>query len=193
MNLYKKIFPKKNSLFIVIHVVSKKQANENVKIAFESGADGVFLINHSSGYESLIEIYREIKQQYPNFWIGLNLLDLSASAVLDYVPNNASGLWVDNIGLNEEHDCINYIAQKNWVQKQEKYQEMIYFGSIAFKYQKEVKQLDWVACLAKEYADVVVTSGDRTGSPPNLHKIKTIRKNIDHSPLAIASGITRRM
>ena len=67
---------------------------------------------------------------------------------------------------------------------------MIYFGSIAFKYQKEVKQLDWVACLAKEYADVVVTSGDRTGSPPNLHKIKTIRKNIDHSPLAIASGIT---
>lgn len=191
MNLYKKIFPKKNSLLVVIHVVSEKQASENVKIAFESGADGVFLINHSSDYGSLLKIYREIRWQYPTFWIGLNLLDLSASAALDAVPDDASGLWADDAGLNEAHDDIAWKAKINWAKKQEKKDwKRLYFGSIAFKYQKEVKQLDLIARSATKYTDVIVTSGDKTGSPPDLTKIKTIRENIGDFPLAIASGIT---
>lgn len=191
MNLYKKIFTKRNSLFVVIHTVSEKQASENVKIAFESGADGVFLINHNSDYKNLLEIHREIRRQYPMFWIGLNLLDLSVLSALDAVPDDTSGLWVDDAGLNEAYDDIAWKAKVNLAKKQEKKDwKGLYFGGIAFKYQKEVKQLDLIARSATKYADVIVTSGDKTGSPPDLAKIKTVRDNIGDFPFAIASGIT---
>ena len=43
--------------------------------------------------------------------------------------------------------------------------------------------------LAIKYIDVITTTGDRTGSPADLNKIKTMYKSANGHPLAIASGI----
>lgn len=191
MNLYKKIFPKKNSLLIVVHAESQEQVERNIKIAFEAGADGVFLVNHRIGFDLLLKIYEEIRDQYPNFWVGLNFLDLSASESLNIIPNNASGLWVDDAGVYEDRSDPIQIARMNWdTRSWNKDWIGLYFGGVAFKYQRKVSNLALAAKCAMPYMDVITTSGDATGHAPEIEKIMKIREAIGDFPLAIASGIS---
>lgn len=66
----------------------------------------------------------------------------------------------------------------------------LWFAGTAFKYQKEVRDLAQVAKLAKKFSDVITTSGDRTGNPPSVEKLRIIREAIGNHPLANASGTT---
>ena len=66
----------------------------------------------------------------------------------------------------------------------------LYFGGVDFKYHTPEKNLPKISALAKNYMDVVTTSGVATGKAPDIHKIETMRKAIGDFPLAVASGIT---
>ena len=70
--------------------------------------------------------------------------------------------------------------------------EGLYFGGVAFKYQREVppEKLGDAAKLASKYMDVVTTSGPGTGRAAAVEKIATMKKALGDFPLAIASGIT---
>lgn len=191
MHLYKKIFPKKNSLLTVVHAESQEQVERNIKIAFESGADGAFLVNHRIGFDLLLKIYESVRCQYPDFWIGLNFLDLTASESLNIVPDDASGLWVDDAGIYEDRNNPAQIAYMNWnVRSWNKDWRGLYFGGVAFKYQRKVSNLALAAKCAMPYMDVITTSGDATGYAPEIEKILKIRETIGDFPLAIASGIS---
>lgn len=176
-------------LYPVVHVETFSQAMDNVNLAHESGADGVFLINHSIGYDKLLHIHSTIAGAFKDFPIGINCLDLSPAEVISIVGNAAPMIWTDNAliveGREEQPDAqaVKDLFAKAGYQGQ-------YFGGVAFKYQKPVKDLESVTKIASQYVDVVTTSGAATGVAAPLEKLKRMKAILGEKFLAIASGIT---
>jgi len=194
MSAFKSRFQDKHAFLAVVYVEGGAQALRNVKIAHEEGADGVFLINHSIPYLSLIECYTMIKQKFPEFWIGLNCLDLGRNAV-EYIPKETEGLWVDNAGVNEIYRGLDRTfsldeAKKFAAIRQKSGWNGIYFGGVAFKYQNPVINARAAAKVSSSYVDVITTSGKGTGQEPDLDKIRDMSLGAGNTPLAVASGIT---
>ena len=185
---YRKTFPKPNTLLMVVHAVNPAQVHDNVNIAYNEGADGVFLINHRIPAQALKDIYEEARNLYPTWWVGLNFLDLLTQEALAFAPPCASGLWADNAGVHESGD--DPCADAKAISAVREQFPGLYFGGIAFKYQAPVQNAAEVARLAVPYVDVLTTSGEATGHAPSVEKIQTMRNAVGSHPLAIASGIT---
>lgn len=69
----------------------------------------------------------------------------------------------------------------------------LYFGGVAFKYQRAVAPEDWGAAAVQAAAmgvHAVTTSGPATGEPASVEKVKAIRSALRDHALALASGIT---
>jgi hypothetical protein len=190
---YRKIFPKKHTFLPVIHVESTPQAIRNTLIAFNEGADGVFLINHSVEAKYLYRTYQAVRDYHPHKWIGLNWLDLFPRDALGMMRPGMGGMWVDAAGIKEdppEAEESRQFAELKGDWEDAWGASFLLFGGVAFKYQKAVKDFARVAKLAKPYMDVITTSGEGTGHAPGVDKIHTMKKANPAHPLAIASGIT---
>ena len=193
MGDYRKVFAKRHTFLTVIHTDNHWQVIENVAISKDNGADGAFLINHVKPAHLLIEIYAKAREKFPNYWIGLNALDLTPTELLKRTPKellrSLNGVWSDNIGLasglaeNFRHYCENEIGWHG-----------LYFGGVAFKHQHDFtndpQKAAYTALKALSFVDVITTSGAATGTPPPVEKIKAMKREIDDTPLAIASGLT---
>ena len=83
-------------LLVVVHAYSYQQVERNVSIALNAGADGVFLIAGKMNWETLCDCAQWLRPQFPDAWIGLNLLDLEPKAAFEKMPHGINGLWVDN-------------------------------------------------------------------------------------------------
>lgn len=189
MNLYRETFPKKNTLLTVIHVMNSQQAIQNARISYENGADGIFLINHNVTHKVLIDIFYEVKHNFPYLWMGINCIDLGTRA-LGVIPKSCKGLWVDNAGINELHENPTALAEQFVQDRKASCWEGIYFGGVAFKYQTHVDDIEKVAQLAIPYVDVITTSGEASGIVADVSKILKMRQVIGDHPLAMASGVT---
>lgn len=176
----------------VVHVMDIEQTLHNVQIALWNGADGVFLISHGyAEYGKLIDIYTVVRKRFQNFWIGLNFLDLSTMEAVLRVPANADGLWTDNAWI-DEGSTTQAAAEAIWdARKRRTDWKGLYFGGVAFKYQKKSSNATQAARLATSFMDVVTTSGDATSSAPSVDKITAMRKAVGSRPIAIASGIAK--
>ena len=77
-------------LIIVIHcrAADSEHAKEQTKIAVDNGADGVFLIHHGGRHDSLLEIYENVRAAFPNLYMGLNFLGVSADAAYKALPDS---------------------------------------------------------------------------------------------------------
>ncbi|MEM8862218.1 MAG: BtpA/SgcQ family protein [Chloroflexota bacterium] len=183
-------------LLPVIHVLNAEQAVANADIAFESGCDGVFLINHEDehgvrklNFEALLSIHAVVRQHFPHKFMGVNCLDLEAAEVFQYLNEGVSAVWVDNAEI-DEHSENQIEADKILRAKHEARWNGMYFGGVAFKYQRNVDNLEAAAKIASNYVDVITTSGPATGQAASISKIRQIKQTINEIPLAIASGIT---
>lgn len=182
----------------VIHVTDGQQALRNVAIARDAGCDGVFLINHESSWENLRAVFDEVVDQHFDWWIGVNCLDLLPAKVFDRFPE-ADGVWADNAGIFENRDAQPYATSVRLAQQDSSFKGL-YFGGVAFKYQRQVQVSNLTAAAKKaaEYMDVVTTSGPKTGKSAPLDKIRAMQEALrvevqwgaEKTPLAIASGIT---
>lgn len=180
------IFGRKRVLLPVIHVINELQAMRNIEKAVWAQTDGVFLINHDIRSNMLITIYRYVRARYKNLWMGINFLDLNPKeAARQAISIGVDGLWIDDAGLYEGM-TNNPISREEFLGQWKGF----YFGGVAFKYQREVRDVATVASMAKDVVDVVTTSGTHTGSSPAMSKIITMRDAIGDIPMAIASGIT---
>ena len=171
----------------VVHCVDPHEkggighALSNVKIARENGADGVFLIGHDMFCSDLCYIYSQVRKQHPDFWIGINFLDVDTNAPVRYADlislncSSVDAYWTDHTPLIRPD-----LKQKA-------------FAGVAFKYmnpKERGKSLEEACEKITWYADVATTSGDKTGSPPTLEKLKMIKDLLpDWIPLAVASGV----
>lgn len=166
-----------NRLYPVIHVRSHHHAIESARIALDSEADGVFLINmgdisNELLYEAFMDTYYLFSDE---FEVGVNFL-----TPLNQIPVNipiGSMLWSDSMdGYDNKKIDISTVS---------------FYIPYAFKYQPQpkvvgsIENLQWVEARG----DVITTSGNRTGNPPSLEKIQAIY-NVATKPLAIASGIS---
>lgn len=179
-------------LYPAIHVRDIKQAKEQTSLVLnEGGASGVFLVNNGGLVTpgKLLWIAEVIKQNFPNHFIGVNPLGMGTKEALTCVlmqDGAFDGLWVDDGGIRESATSAYLI---DGLESALQNCDSVYFGSIAMKYQPEVRNLSAVAKLAARYFGVVTTSGEKTGTPPSVEKVKTIRDVIGTKKLALASGM----
>lgn len=186
-------------VFPVIHINGMSQALEQAELCYESGADGIYLIDHnsSSDIEPLVQTYNAVDEHYPGRFIGLNLLQLSSghnafSFIYNAMQNGRilrlpDSIWQDDarphryglMNLREEHPELVAIR---------------YLGGVAFKYTLTYTEHPGIAAteamLLAPNVDVVTTSGERTGDAPNVEKIKAMKEAIGSKKLAVASGIS---
>lgn len=193
MNRFYEVFGRRPVVLPVIHVVSERLALESVLVAQEAGSDGVFLINHRMPSQEFLAIYESVAGKVPGFWIGINCLDLSAEEIFNEIFRRRwfklSGLWVDN-PMVDERSGSTFVAEKiNSLRRRSEWRSL-YFGGVAFKYQRPVLELERAAMLAASYMDVITTSGPGTGLAAEVEKIRRMKAAIEDKPLAIASGIT---
>ena len=87
----------------VIHVDSEEQAIENAKIAFGSGADGLFLFSHIRDTSAFADIYDAVREQDPAKWIGLNFgPQLGAVDTLDWIHHKrVDGVWLSHAQIGD--------------------------------------------------------------------------------------------
>ena len=137
----------------------------------------------------LLQIHRAARKRFPDWWIGVNCLDLTPAQVFEAIPDDVSGIWVDNALIDERMDrqpdaeAVQSIRQtRGW--------PGLYFGGVAFKYQRAVSDVARAARVAAGCMDVVTTSGPATGQPAHRQKIAAMKAAIGQKPLAIASGIS---
>lgn len=184
MNKILNVFGQNYVFLPVIHVISETQTIYNASVAMTAGADGIFLISHGEvKYDELIEIGDKLANL--DIFVGLNILAGSYGRdVFKSFPNSILGFWEDDVlPFSEELD------------KSSRQEDFLHFGGVAFKYCTSVfpDRYGEVANLAVQRGvDVVTTSGDKTGSPPTLDKIKAMSKAIGDHALAVASGITAK-
>ena len=189
------ILKRSHILIAVIHVTTDQHAFRNdIAIARSEGADGIMVIKD---YESdatdwhVEKAYRIARDEYPTWWIGINLLESSTQVAAYQAPDGISGLWLDDSGiyahvpsssemLKEVQASMRRLNPKN---------PPLLLASVAFKSGDSEAPADIVARMAEPYCDIVVTSGIATGLAPSAQKIKLMRSAMKpESRLAVASG-----
>ena len=158
----------------VIHAATESQVLASAEIARSADADGVFLINHLGSCDQLFSMYAAARAQHSDWWIGINCLDLTALELLAEVGEDVDGVWADNADVDERRDtqpeaeaARRVASDRGWAG--------LYFGGVAFKYQRPVPDLERAARLARDYMDVITTSGPGTGQAAEPAKIAAIR------------------
>lgn len=154
----------------------------NARIAYDNGADGVFLIGHKLQYPDLIQIYDSVRKQFPERWIGINFLDIPPEKlnVLNSYRNLLTSLnafWFDSLPIGRFF--LNTIE---------------IFGGVAFKYRNadiHGEDLRRDCEQAVKWSTTVTTSGNKTGEPPTVEKLEEIRIHLKGKTtfLALASGV----
>lgn len=184
------VFQNHRTVLPVIHVMDQSQAIDNAGVAFEAGADGVWLISHTQliSNADLLRIHQEILKHFPNRWVGINFLSLTPYEAMQAISLDVSGVWADNAGIMEYQEAQPY-ATKTLEAKHPDW-DGLYFGGVAFKYQRPVNDLETAARLAAPYMDVITTSGPATGRAPNVEHLRRLRAGAWDHPIAVASGVS---
>ena len=95
------------SVLPVIHVQDLRQVCHNVELAISQGVQGIFLINHDFGVEPFIPIITELRELFPNLWLGVNFLAVTGKDAFlrlghlqkDGIPVDA--YWADDGRIDE--------------------------------------------------------------------------------------------
>jgi predicted TIM-barrel enzyme len=137
---------------------------------------------------------REIRDRYPSLWIGINLLSRTPTEALTVAIatcGGVDGIWSDNAGIDDR--VVHPRAEAFADARRTAAWRGLYFGGVAFKYQREIatEHLGRAATVAAPYMDVVCTSGPGTGYAADVEKVRALRSGLlgDHA-MALASGVT---
>lgn len=187
---FRERFSNGHAVLPVIHVETEGQAEDNTRLALDEGADGVFLINHTIHSDTLLHIHSAVATRFPNAWIGVNCLGFPPSFVFTQISERVDGVWVDNAMIDERGGDQSDAQSVLDARERAGNDRALYFGGVAFKYQRHVEDLASAATTAARFMDVVTTSGPGTGQAAHVDKIRVMREALGSFPLAIASGVT---
>lgn len=175
----------------VIHFLNRSTAVDQAAVAFSCGADGVFLISHhGAGTDELIAVGQAIKAQHADKLVGINFLGKDAyESLLEVASAKLDMVWTDDPGVSSK----GITDDGNWCKSalmREGAKWPLFFGSVAFKYQRTEPHPGVAAKLAADAGMLPTTSGEATGSAPGLGKARDMSQALNGGPLAIASGMT---
>jgi hypothetical protein len=183
-------------LLPVVHPIDQATALASVQVACDAGVKGVFLINQGMTSEDVLALVMTVRERWPALWVGINLLGEPPPRVLSWglqaCDRRLDGIWADNGHVEEGAETqpvamamVNARRTFDWAG--------LYFGGVAFKYQREVPtdSLARAAAMARPYMDVVCTSGPGTGKAADVAKVIAMRDGLGRDgSLALASGVT---
>jgi len=172
----------------VIHHLDYSTTIDQATLALSLGADGVFLISHGADNDELFEPACVIKGLFPTKRVGVNLLGMTAEEALKIALNDGLDMvWADSCGVSSEG--VNDSARNIASMLKGAPDGFEFFGSVAFKYQRNEAMPDKAALFAAELGMIPTTSGQATGSAPEINKIVSMRSRLHNHPLAVASGM----
>jgi len=189
---FQRVFKKPRVFLPVIHPVTKAVALQSIDTAVHAGADGIFLINQGMTASQVLDFIPEVRQRYEQLWIGVNLLGVKPEEVITLVANlSVDGIWSDNAEIDELSDAQPAGERFRHVRREHGWQGL-YFGGVAFKYQREVAEalLPDAARKASPWMDVITSSGPGTGYAATVEKVRALRSGAGEHPLALASGVS---
>ena len=179
-------------LIVVVHCRiqnGKEHAVQEVTKAKNNGADGVFLILHGGRHTALIEIYHVVREKFPDLYIGINFLDLSADSAYENLPEGAQALWTDD-GIDGSGPDQSLLKLHEKTQGTEL--KCRVFAGLAFKYRRNMdfatieKYKNEIASLL----DIITTSGPGTGQSIDQEKVEKIHSVLpEGKQMGIASGV----
>jgi predicted TIM-barrel enzyme len=193
VNRIAEVFGTSPVLLPVVHPISRTEALAAVAVAHEQGVKGVFLIDQGMTERDVVSLAREVRTLYPALWIGINLLSRTPAEMLTAAlttPGTIDGIWSDNAGIDER--VVSQRATVFGTDRRMTGWRGLYFGGVAFKYQREIptEHLGRVATSAAPYMDVVCTSGPGTGYAADVEKVRALRAGLGDHAMALASGVT---
>ncbi|MBI3494613.1 hypothetical protein HY004_01350 [Candidatus Saccharibacteria bacterium] len=177
-------------IYPVLHTTSDIEGNvEQAHVAFEQGVDGLFLIDHHDpSSDGIMKTYEAVRADFPESFIGMNILGHQASAALRRVVTETNGttppdgLWSD------------YGEDEGMTRNRTIGRDVKIFGGIAFKYRPDYTDDPVLAAYltknAPDWIDVITTSGPGTGSPASIEKLDAMSRVLPQGKeLAVASGV----
>lgn len=179
----------------VVHPVGRAEALESLRVVAAAGVRGVFLVDQGMDEAGVLALAREARERRPELWIGVNLLSRRPAdalvVALRALDGELDGLWSDDAGVDERAHPRPHAEELLAVRRSLDWRGL-YFGGVAFKYQREVppESLPSVAARAAHFVDVVCTSGPGTGQPARVDKVRAMRAGLPGAALALASGVT---
>jgi predicted TIM-barrel enzyme len=190
MSRFRAAFASRHVVLPIVHVRTRPQTLRNLHVAREAGADGAFLLSHGElGDDELLAVHHDLARDLPGFWVGVNCLGLSVEEVFARAGARVAGVWTDDALIDEGAD--DQPAARRVLEAQRAHGwRGLYFGGVAFKYQRPVHDVAQAARRAAGYMDVVTTSGPGTGQAASPEKVRRMKKAIGEHPLALASGVT---
>ena len=194
VNRIAEVFGTTHVLLPVVHPVGRHEALDAVRVAHGLGIKGIFLVDQGMQESGVLKLVSEVHDRYPTLWIGLNLLSRTPTEALEIAVGacgSIDGLWSDNAGVDERREAQPDAEAFDAARRAAGWKGL-YFGGVAFKYQREVaaEDLGRAASASSPYVDVVCTSGPGTGFPAAVSKIRALREGLGDHAMAIASGIT---
>lgn len=190
------VFGASRVLLPVVHPVGREEALTSIADAVAVGVKGIFLINQGMDSDEVLALVLDVRQLHPSLWIGVNLLGHRPPEMLeralDRCDGRIDGIWADNAWIDEEakeqpeaQAFVDARRALDW--------NGLYFGGVAFKYQRQVpaESLARAAACASEYMDLVCTSGPGTGMQAEPEKLAALHGGLGpRAGLALASGVT---
>lgn len=191
-NVVHKVFGRSRVFLPVIHPVTKETAIQSIDTAVRAGADGIFLINQGMSSLQVLNFIPEVRRRHESLWIGVNLLGSEPEEVMGLIASlPVGGIWSDNAYIDELSDEQPSGERFRKARRMTGWQGL-YFGGVAFKYQREVPAalLPDAARKATPWMDVITSSGPGTGCAASVDKAKALRSGAGTHPLALASGVS---
>ncbi|MEQ1567025.1 MAG: hypothetical protein ABMA64_15405 [Myxococcota bacterium] len=164
-------------------------AMDSAAIAFDAGADGVFLIDQGMTDREVLALAPKLRAAHPGAWIGVNLLGWDPGEVSR--AGEFDGVWSDDAGVDALDPEVAARAADRWLRARDGWPGL-YFGGTAFKTQRPIPPERWaeVGRAAAAFVDVVTTSGPGTGRAASIEKVRALHDAVGDRPLALASGVT---
>lgn len=177
----------KAEIYPVLHTTGNLAGDiEQAYVAFDGNVDGLFLIDHRSiDTQRLLKVYESVRAEFPDKFIGLNILDHQVSTALKKAISTATmpdALWCDR---SDDPNMTKDEVKKTGIK---------IFGGVAFKYTPDYTDDPEAASrltkVVPDWIDVITTSGPQTGQPASLEKLVAMRAALpEGKELAVASGV----
>lgn len=186
---YFDVFPKKHSLITAVHVRELQETLDNIQISMDNWADWVFLVDHEWDTNRFIEIMMSARFKFPKYWLGVNMLAEDPFSMFVKID------WLNIDWVRADNPMIKEVTWYNMADEIEDIKSKtnfngLYFGWVAFKHQKQPKDLQLACEVSQNYMDVVTTSWKWTWIEDDPLKSKLMRNYLGSFPLAMASWIS---
>lgn len=182
----------------MVHTQSADQAVAQCALALESGAAGVFVIDHGRlGLRGLLDAFAAVRTAHPTGFVGINLLNggpqrafaaLALALRTGVLPAGPDAVWVDDLRGDGSLTPPGQLwpaelAPRPWL-----------YGGVSFKYTPTYTDDPATAAAeldaVRTFCDIPTTSGAGTGSAPPPAKLAAMHERVGNQPLAVASGIS---